>query len=184
MDELIGNQQAAAYKEMLEHERMHKDDFFRRGGDSPIMPKERADFAGLRYFAPDLNYRFVAEVVPYEEQEEVVLTATRGDERPFVRYGSVSFSVDGQDVSLTVYRDMMGGFFLPFRDTTSGQESYGAGRYLDVKENEDGTLTLDFNLAYNPWCNYNELYSCVLPPAENRIEVAIRAGEMTYGEGH
>ncbi len=185
MDELIGAQQLAAYTEMLEHERMHKDDYFRRGADSPILHKERPSFAGLRYFPADPNLRFNLPLTPFAEQAEVILTATQGDERPFLRYGTVNFSVEGQECQLTIDQDtQVGAFFLPFRDATSGQESYGGGRYLDVEQTEDESLTLDFNLAYNPWCNYNDLYSCVLPPAENRLAAPIRAGEMTYGEAH
>ena len=75
------------------------------------------------------------------------------------------------------------GFFLPFRDATSGSETYGAGRYLDIDPDEDGTVTIDFNMAYNPFCVYSEAYSCPLPPTENWLDVPITAGEKDFAAG-
>src|SRR5690606_19820929 len=85
---------------------------------------------------------------------------------------------DGVAVGLTLYRDPEGGdLFLPFQDETSGNETYGAGRYLDVTALEDGRVLLDFNYAYHPFCAYNPSYSCPMPPVENRLPAPIRAGE-------
>jgi len=87
--------------------------------------------------------------------------------------------VEGEEASLTVYSNEYG-FFIPFVDSQAGKVTYGAGRYLDPELKEDGMLILDFNLAYNPYCAYNELYSCPIPPAENRLSVPIKAGEKNY----
>ena len=98
------------------------------------------------------------------------------------RAGLVRFDVDGESAQATLFSDDDDpGLFLPFRDATSGRETYGAGRYLDVQPPDaDGDVVIDFNLAYNPYCAYSEGFSCPLPPAENRLDVPIRAGEMTF----
>jgi uncharacterized protein (DUF1684 family) len=105
-----------------------------------------------------------------------------------LRYGYFDFKVGDQICKLQVYRleDASGvgaSLFIPFRDSTSGQETYAAGRYIDLKENTSGVYDLDFNRAYNPYCAYNSEFSCPIPPAENTLRVAIRAGEKKYPIG-
>ena len=100
---------------------------------------------------------------------------------PFVRWGKISFEVESQPAQLTIYKDADSGeFFLPFADATSGSETYGAGRYLEVETLPNGQLHVEFNYAYNPYCAYNERWSCPLTPLENRIQVPIRAGEKNF----
>lgn len=158
--------------------RQQKDEYFASAPDSPI--EDRADFSGLDYFdeAPDLTLELD---VRKGDGSEVRVQTSDGQERVYTRDGIVSFEVEGQPVALTLYGTGHNhGFFLPFRDATSGHETYGAGRYLDVQPSKNGKVTIDFNLAYNPFCAYNEAYSCPLPPGENWLAVAIRAGEKTY----
>lgn len=163
------------------------NEFFRTDNGSPIPPAQRATFGGLRYFAPDPAYRVVARALPFAEQPVVQLGSTKGDVRPQVRFADLQFTLDGQDVHLTGYQDVDpddgNALFVPFRDATTGKETYGAGRYLEVEMERDErdviTVALDFNLAYNPWCAYNPAYSCTLPPVENTLDVAVRAGEQT-----
>ena len=103
------------------------------------------------------------------------------DVASFLRWGKVSFEVDGEAVQVTVYKDPdAGDFFLPFADATSGDETYGAGRYLDIATLPDGRVLVDFDYAYNPYCAYNDRWSCPLTPPENRVRVAIRAGEKNF----
>lgn len=178
---------AAAYAAALEDFRREKDSFFGDATESPI-PREQqgARFPGLRYFAPDLGYRVEATVRRLEPPEEVQLGSTRGDLRRQVRFAELHFALDGRLCRLTAFADEAGEpheLFIPFRDTTSGHESYGAGRYLEVAYAGESQLTLDFNLAYSPWCAYNAHYSCILPPSENTLPVAVRAGEQTYDDG-
>ena len=90
------------------------------------------------------------------------------------------FDVEAQEVSLVLYDTGHPGYFVPYRDATSGDETYGAGRYLDIDPNPDGTVTIDFNLAYNPLCAYSDAFSCPLPPVENWLAVPIRAGERDF----
>ena len=169
--------------------RHQKDQFFARAPDAPIPAHERQQFQGLRYFEPDPAYRVEAELEPFSAPEVVELGTTTGRITQHFRHGEVRFTLGGEACRLTAYKsvDAPGAeedhsLFLPFRDATSGQESYGAGRYLEVEEESSGSgrLVLDFNLAYSPWCAYNDMYSCVLPPAENQLSVAVRAGERSY----
>ncbi len=168
--------------------RHQKDQFFATSPDAPIPSHERKQFQGLRYFEPDPAYRVEAELERFSAPEIVQLGTTTGRITQHYRYGEVRFTLNGEACRLTAYKsaDTLDdeedhSLFLPFRDVTTGQESYGSGRYLEVEEDFNADrLVLDFNLAYNPWCAYNEMYSCVLPPAENRLAVAVRAGERSY----
>jgi hypothetical protein len=169
--------------------RARKDEAFGNSPDSPIAEADRdVGFAGLSYFPPDPAFRVVASVVPFAQREVVQLGSTKGDIRPQVRFAEVQFTLAGQQLRLTGFQDVEATeadeLFVPFRDATSGKESYGAGRYLEIEmePGADGKLmaTLDFNLAYSPWCAYNVAYSCTLPPAENTLPVAIHAGERTF----
>jgi uncharacterized protein len=182
------------YAQALAEFRAEKDSFFGSDPDSPIPTDERGSaFHGLRYYPPDLAYRVVAEVVPFAEPEIVPLGSTTGDVRPQVRYAELQFTLDGRQHRLIAFKDPdvdpdePADLFVPFRDTTSGAETYGAGRYLETEEHvhgdDDRHAMLDFNLAYSPWCSYNPAYSCTLPPPENRLDVPVRAGERSYHEG-
>jgi hypothetical protein len=159
--------------------RQQKDAFFKRHPHSPIPAAERAKFAGLRYYNynPDLVFHLMPE--EFEEKQPVQMQTSTGDVQDYLRWGRIHFEVNGETVALTLYFSPRSGhFFVPFMDATSGKETYGAGRYLDPDLNPDGTMDIDFNLAYAPYCAYNEHYSCPVPPAENRLKVPIRAGEI------
>lgn len=131
------------------------------------------------YYDPDPGFVYRLEI-EQAASETITVEASDGDERIHKRVGTVTFDVGGVAASLALYDTGHPGLFLPFRDATSGNETYGAGRYLDLEPNDDGTLTIDFNLAYNPLCAYNETYSCPLAPVENWLSVPIRAGERAY----
>ncbi len=155
--------------------RAAKDEHFRTGAKTPLGPGDHSDFAGLDYFPPRPDLVFTVPVVPGDGSEVRVRTSD-DREKVYANYGRVTLSIAGDEVGLTVY-DTMHGLFLPFRDATSGKTTYGAGRYLDLEPNDDGTLTIDFNLAYNPSCAYSDGWSCPIPPAENWLRVPIEAGE-------
>ncbi len=156
--------------------RAEKDAFFRTHPQSPLRSADRRTFTGLRYFEVDPSLRFELEVELFAEREVVELATSDGDVRAYQRYGRLTFEVDGQPAALTLYASAQG-FFLPFVDALAGAETYGAGRYLDPEPLGGRRFLVDFNLAYNPYCAYNEAYSCPIPPAENRLTVPIRAGE-------
>ena len=160
-------------------QRIEKDEIFEFDEHSPLTPEQRENFLGLNYFPVDEALRFELEIDPFEDPQEIKMQTSTGDLRDFTRFGQVHFTVDEKPVSLTIYANQYG-YFIPFVDSQAGKETYGAGRYLDPVELEDGQIVLDFNLAYNPYCAYNDLYSCPIPPAENRLPVAIRAGEKNF----
>ena len=162
--------------------RESKDEFFANDQNSPLTPQQREHFRSLEYYPENPGFRFevVLEEFPEHEKEPTEIITSTGDSNTQIRWGKFSFVVDGQEVSLTVFRDAdEEEFFLPFADSTSGSETYGAGRYLDVVALHDGSYLIDFNYAYNPYCAYNEQWTCPIPPAENRLPVAIRAGERS-----
>jgi uncharacterized protein (DUF1684 family) len=109
------------------------------------------------------------------------MQTSTGDVSEYERYGRFRFVRDGQQAALTIYRNALG-YFLPFADSLAGGETYGAGRYLEPEELPDGRFHVDFNLAYNPYCAYNENWSCPITPAENRLKIPIRAGEKVFEE--
>ncbi len=160
--------------------RADKDAYFAVSLDSPIPPSERFPFAGLAYFPVDLAYRIEGlELTPYDGDgpHEFVIPTSDDDQRPAVRAGTFRFELGGRELALVAYDLGTGSLFVPFLDATSGVETYGAGRYLDIEPEDDGTCTLDFNAAYHAYCAYSPEYSCPLTPAENRLAVRIEAGE-------
>jgi hypothetical protein len=167
--------------EQLLDQRAGKDDFFRQSPQSPIPQGDRPAFHGLNYYEPtaDLVFTVPLDVV---DPEPVQVGTTTGEERTYHRVATATVNVEGTNVTLRLYSTGHPGLFLPFRDATSGKETYGAGRYLDVEPNGDGTITLDFNEAYAPFCAYNDAYSCALPPYDNWLDVPIRAGERSAGD--
>lgn len=179
---------AADYARDLELQRKEKDHYFRTDPDSPIPAAVRGQFAGLVYFQPDLKYRLVVRLTRLPTPEPVTLATSKGIPRPMVRYGSFEFTLDGTRQTLFAYKALPqpghhhadSSLFVPFRDATSGKESYGAARYLDLEEDPSGHQVLDFNLAYNPYCAYSDDYVCPFPPRENWLTVPIRAGEKSF----
>lgn len=164
---------------LLGHRR-EKDEIF-AGHHSPLEPGERSTFTGLAYYEPNPDLVFRVAVEPIERIRIRVQTSD-GAERMHEKAGIARFEVAGEQVSLVLYDTGQPGYFVPFRDKTSGVDTYGAGRYLDIEPNRDGTVTIDFNLAYNPLCAYSDAYSCPLPPAENWLSVQITAGERSYSK--
>src|SRR5688500_10950739 len=151
-------------EELLAH-RAGKDRAFRQPG-SPLPSHERGSFQGLAYYAPDLAYRVETDLVG-GEGGSITVQRTGGDDAVYERAGTVWLRLPSGEVVLAVYRtgtEESGELFLPFRDATSGTETYGAGRYLEVEPTAEGRDLVDFNRAYHPFCAYNEDYSCPLPP--------------------
>jgi len=159
--------------------RASKNEFFAHHPQSPLTPAQRGTFSGLKYFAENAALRLTVEVEEDPEQARVQMQTSTGDEQAYVRYGKISFEVAGEPAALTLFASPHG-FFLPFVDSLAGEETYGAGRYLDPEPLPDGRFLIDFNLAYNPYCAYNAQWSCPIPPFENRLKVPIRAGERNF----
>ena len=161
--------------------RKAKDLFFKEDHQSPLDNQEKKTFSGLKYYPenPALRFDLVLEKIPRPDQ--VTMTTFTGDQQDYWQVGQIRFSVQGQETILQVYLAVDGGdYFIPFVDGTAPAETYGSGRYLEPEDAGDGRLHVDFNLAYNPYCAYNDRWSCPIPPRQNRIGLRIEAGEMKF----
>ncbi len=167
-------------------QRIEKDSLFRNAPWTPIREEDRTGFPGLSYFPIDLELRFRGPIITYDSLVPDTITGTRGDRRPARKFGYFSFHYKDGDYRLEIYEilrddpDADSYLFLGFTDKTTGKETYGTGRYIDLLEMEDGFYAVDFNRAYNPYCAYNPRYSCAIPKDENRLPFAVRAGEKIF----
>jgi len=171
------------YETRVREERRKKDEFFGSHPRSPLPDRERERFDGLSYYPIDEAYRFELELGAVDGGTITVET-THDGEQAYRREGRFRFAVDGVDCELTAFSavaDDDGGLWVPFRDATSGETTYGAGRYLDVERPNGGAAVVDFNRAYHPSCAYSDRYECPLVPPENRLDVRIEAGERLPG---
>ncbi|HMJ71039.1 MAG TPA: DUF1684 domain-containing protein [Cyclobacteriaceae bacterium] len=175
----------AEYSAQVKKEREEKDEFMKGGEGSPF-ENATEPFTGLKYFEPNTKFRIVADLEPVENKQVVVLQTSDEKEQRYIEYARASFSIDGTPCKLLILEVLDSGpfkgtLFLAFADQSSAIETYGAGRYLDVKKNPGASsITLDFNEAYNPYCAYNDSFSCPFPPKENILNVLIAAGEKNY----
>ena len=161
--------------------RRQKDDFFKNDPHSPLAPEQRKEFGGLKYYPENPALRIITQIEEHTEKQPVTMITSTGSVQEYVRYGQFTFEVNGQKATLQVYQDPdQGSFFLPFVDATAGEETYEAGRYLEIEPEPSGRFLIDFNYAYSPYCAYNENWSCPIPPRENRLSVRIEAGEKKY----
>ena len=165
----------------LERFRKNKDEFFRTDHHSPLTPEQKQNFSGLKYFPENPDLDLTVEVERFDKGDMVKIQTNTGDVQTYERFGRFEFVLEGEDVSLTIYSNEYG-FFLPFADSLAGEETYGAGRYLEPEELSDGRFKVDFNQAYNPYCAYNPNWSCPLTPFENRLKIPIQAGEKVFEE--
>jgi uncharacterized protein (DUF1684 family) len=163
------------------------DRFIKYHPQSPLSPEDQAQFTGLNYYDENKELILTVSVERLPEAEPLIeMETSTGDTRLYRRWGRFTFTVAGQEATLTIYSDPHeDDFFLPFRDATNGRETYGAGRYLDnnrpgLYQLSDDQFEVDFNFAYNPYCAYSPDYSCPLPPRENWLKAPIRAGEKNY----
>jgi uncharacterized protein (DUF1684 family) len=168
----------------LKRFRSEKDRVFAKDPHSPLTSEQRRSFHGLEYFDENPGLVIDATVDRDVDHDEVRMATSAGEEQVYQRYGLVRFRVDDQPTEINLYAsDDSDELFIPFRDATSGHETYGAGRYLEVHTHGDD-VTIDFNYAYNPNCAYDPSWSCPLPPPENWLKVPIRAGEKVFAAGH
>ncbi len=162
-----------------EQMRQEKDEFFKHEHYSPLNAAQKKVFTSLQYFPPNPDLRLEVPLEPFQNPETIQMQTTTGDLRDFVRLGKVQFSVAEVPAELTIYMNDSG-YFLPFVDLLAGSETYPAGRYLEPGPIGGGRFLIDFNLAYNPYCAYNDGWSCPLTPPENRLKVPIAAGEKIF----
>ncbi len=165
----------------------HRDeilDFMKNNDESPLSDSIKSSFEGFDYFEPDPLFKVKASLVRISENSNLKMVTNDGQVREYTKYAYAIFNLSGQQRQLTLLQadleESDGTLFLPFGDLTNGETTYGGGRYLDLQLTSKNTITIDFNLAYNPYCAYSADYSCPLPPSENRLSVAINAGEMNF----
>ncbi|SER42361.1 DUF1684 domain-containing protein [Pedobacter rhizosphaerae] len=168
------------------HREAYKQDFV-ENGHSPLKENDLKD---LHFFEPDSLYRVMAKVEVLKHEKVFKMPTVDGSSQEYYRYAKITFVLKGKDIQMTIFKSKVlssnpkykDHLFLPFTDESNGKESYGGGRYidLDLKDMKDGVMEVDFNKAYNPYCAYSDGYRCPVPPAENDLSIAIKAGEKKY----
>ena len=180
-----------AYTKGIENFRKGKNIKLMYDEATPLTPAQHKNFKGLNYFDPDINYAVVGQLEKSGEPDTIKMRTSTERSPEYIAYGIVKFTIFGNDYKLNVYQSKKmlevnpadSTLFVPFRDATSGGETYGGGRYIDLAVPVSGKFViLDFNKAYNPYCAYNPKYSCVIPPEENRLAIPIKAGEKIFEE--
>jgi len=174
--------------EIILRMREQKDNLFRYHLQSPIPQDAKEAFEGLKYHPVNPSYRFLCKLNRYPNPTTIGMMTSTGQERNYLKVGYVRFTIGGKSQTLQAFKAIQSfqqegekePLFIPFRDATSGKESYAAARYLDSEELKDGVFLVDFNSAYNPYCAYSDEYSCPFPPQDNWLEVEIRAGEKKF----
>ena len=161
--------------------RAAKDAGFRDAPDSPVPPDKKATMLPLAYFSVDEGYAVPASLVPAADRTRLQVPTSTGKVRDIERVGTLRFTLKGQSLKLTAFVELdqpsVTRLFVPFSDLTSGTETYSAGRYMELDPTPTGIYVVDFNVAYHPYCYYSPEYDCPYPPAENRLEIPVRAGE-------
>ena len=171
----------AGYVEHLLEDRAAKDELFADGADSPVPLDRRSWMLPIRYYEPDIAYRVPARLKISEDRPVFQVPTSTGQTRSMERVGTLEFMLNGEPRTLSAFVELpvqdIARLFVPFRDETSGNETYPAGRYLDLDRTPTSIYALDFNRAYHPYCYYDETYDCPFPPPENRLATAVQAGE-------
>ncbi len=168
-----------------------RDKEFRDPKESPLTKEDFPLFKGLNYYILNSKYKIKAQVVKTLNEQQFEAETSNGKPRLLVKYGYLEFNLDGKKQRLNVYQTIVppensdyeeakNTLFLPFKDLTSNEETYGGGRYMDFRIPKTNELIVDFNLAYNPSCAYGRKYSCFLVPKTNHLNIAIKAGEKKY----
>lgn len=169
------------YPDQIQKWRADKDAFMRESPQSPVPAAQRATFAPLAYFPIDPSFRTPAALEDLADGPPIDMPTSTGQIRKMRRVGRLSFTLKGRPFTLSAFVEAdetdMRRLFVPFRDLTNGTETYQGGRYLDLDRTATGVYDLDFNKAYHPFCYYNASYDCPIPPSENRLTIAVRAGE-------
>lgn len=188
----LSAQTSITYKEEIEAYRKHyKDDFL----TDPRSPLKKKDLKYLQFYDPDPNFNVLAIFTPDTSSMPFEMPTYSGKTKTFISYGKLDFNIDNIAYKLTVYRNLKLAeqaeykdyLFIPFKDLTSGKETYGGGRYIDIKVQDidkSNVVKLDFNKCYNPYCAFSDGYNCPVPPSENHLPVEIKAGEKRFGKSH
>ena len=176
------------YIESIDAYRAEINKKFADSNSSPLTREGLMHFEGLDFFPADQDYFVKAHFIINPDPKPFEMETTTERRPVYVKYGEAHFSLDGQDFVLEIYQsekakqmqEFKEHLFLPFKDLTNGEESYGGGRFIDLKIPEGKIIMIDFNKAYNPYCAYNHKYSCPIPPKVNHLNIPIPAGVKAY----
>ncbi|MCB9052084.1 MAG: DUF1684 domain-containing protein [Lewinellaceae bacterium] len=176
-------------REIRTHRKHYKKEFLKEERS----PLDKKGVKKLRFFPPDESYRATGTFVRTPDAEPFEMATYSGITKPYVLYGTVAITLKGQPVEISIYQSLQlrqlpmyrDYLFIPFKDLTNGEATYGGGRYMDIRMSEiqNGQVSIDFNKAYNPYCAYSDGYNCPVPPVANHLELAVEAGEKAFG-GH
>ncbi len=176
--------------EIEKHREEYKADFLKNASS----PLKKEDFEYLRFYEPNEKFKVACEFEATKKGKPFEVPTSSGQTATYTKFGELKFEIEGKSYKLAVYQSLRlrnlpqsrDYLFIPFKDLTNGKESYGGGRYLDLrmKEISGDKIYLDFNKAYNPYCAFSAGYSCPIPPKENHLKVAIEAGEKNFAKEH
>ncbi len=182
--------QGSFKKQIKKHRADYKADFLKEER-SPFYNK-KDDLKYLRFFRPRKKYQVLCTFTPTPKAEPFDMATYSGIVKRYRKYGTLEFEIKGKKHQLAIYQSMFlmkmekykNSLFLPFKDLTNGESTYGGGRYINLKTSDikDGKLLLDFNKNYNPYCAFSDGYNCPVPPGENHLNIAIKAGEKNFAK--
>jgi len=181
------NNKEQSYTEEIKEYRYKTNIFFLDKKTSPLTASDFKEFKGLSYFPIDKNFKITATFKRTKNTTPFEMQTSTDEKSIYTQYGIATFKINNKVLSLHIYQEQVpifqgseGYLFLPFNDLTNGNETYAAGRYLEVDIPNKNTIILDFNKAYNPYCAYNDKWSCPIPPQENNLDIAIKAGALDF----
>jgi uncharacterized protein len=178
--------QEKQYIKDVQQFRQEKDNYMRDDPDSPFNQDSLVEFAPLKYYNINSSFVFKNKMVEYPQKDTVIVFGTKGEPRKVLRYGYINFDYLKNKYKVNIYKGMTSSgeqySSIWFTDKTTGSDTYGVGRYIDFDINPDSNYvyTVDFNMAYNPYCAYSSKYSCAIPTKEDYIDIAITAGEKKF----
>jgi len=179
-----GTEDPQLYQNTIEAERERQFKFLKYNLESPLKEEQKQALDSLDFYPIDQAFKVRARMVPAENKRILEIPMTDGSIERYIRHSFAEFEWQGQPVKLLLLQAEdetdRRNFFLAFADDTSGEETYGGGRYLNLRQDGQSSITIDFNLAFNPYCAYNPDFACPIPPRENILEIPIRAGEKNY----
>jgi uncharacterized protein len=181
---MTGTEDFEVYVEKVEKERDRQFKFIKFNIDSPLSEAQKNNFKELDFFPIDPKYKLRAKMIALEEKKMIELPMTDGSVEKYLKHSYAEFELNGKPQKLLLLQSVKEldkrNFFLAFADETSGEQTYGGGRYINLRQDGKNSITIDFNMAYNPYCAYNPDFACPLPPKENILQIPIPVGEKDY----
>lgn len=166
--------------------RKERDVFFKSHQRSPLLPQDKKNFKGLKYYPFDPQYVFSGKIERFNfhinnPKYYATFLTNKGTNKRYIRYGKFHFQLGGKEYAIEIYKSILSDtLFIPFKDKTNEKETYEGGRYIDAEILPEYKMVLNFNMAYQPSCAYNEKFVCALPPRENMLDIEIPVGEKNY----